>query len=71
LRSARLNEQVIAAFEPIWILTAVGYLAHRFGLLGENATAVLSRFLTLTSRAVLASTAFSLGTLAAIAPLGR
>jgi hypothetical protein len=36
--------KMITAFEPIWILTAVGYLAHRRGLLGENATAVLSRF---------------------------
>jgi malonate transporter and related proteins len=35
---------MLTAFEPIWILTAVGYVAHRQGLLGENATAVLSRF---------------------------
>jgi malonate transporter and related proteins len=35
---------MLTAFEPIWILTAVGYVAHRRGLLGENATAVLSRF---------------------------
>jgi malonate transporter len=35
---------VLTAFEPIWILTALGYIAHRQGLLGENATAVLSRF---------------------------
>src|ERR1700728_3057015 len=36
--------RMLTAFEPIWILTAVGYLACRLGLLGENATAVLSRF---------------------------
>ena len=36
--------RMLTAFEPIWILTAVGYLACRPGLLGENATAVLSRF---------------------------
>jgi malonate transporter len=36
--------RILTAFEPIWILTAAGYLAHRRGLLGENATAVLSRF---------------------------
>ena len=35
---------MVTAFEPIWILTAVGYLAHRQRLLGENATSVLSRF---------------------------
>jgi malonate transporter len=35
---------VLTAFEPIWVLSALGYLAHRQGLLGENATAVLSRF---------------------------
>ena len=35
---------LVAAFEPIWILTAVGYGARRAGLLGEDAALVLSRY---------------------------
>lgn len=35
---------ILAAFEPIWILTAAGYLAGRRGLLGDNAAVVLGRF---------------------------
>ncbi|WP_412741602.1 AEC family transporter [Krasilnikovia sp. MM14-A1004] len=35
---------MVSAFVPIWILTAVGYAARRWGLLGEAATAVLGRF---------------------------
>ncbi|MDG4840220.1 AEC family transporter [Micromonospora sp. WMMD967] len=33
-----------SAFVPIWMLTAVGYAACRWGLLGEAAAAVLGRF---------------------------
>ncbi|WP_280721251.1 AEC family transporter [Kitasatospora sp. MAA4] len=35
---------LLAAFVPIWILTAAGYLTARSGLLGEQAEAVLGRF---------------------------
>jgi hypothetical protein len=35
---------LVAAFEPIWILTAVGYGARRAGLLGDNAALVLGRY---------------------------
>jgi predicted permease len=35
---------LVAAFEPIWILTAVGYGARRAGLLGEDAALVLGRY---------------------------
>ncbi|MFI7205355.1 AEC family transporter [Micromonospora aurantiaca (nom. illeg.)] len=35
---------LVAAFVPIWILTAVGYAACRWGLLGEAAASVLGRF---------------------------
>jgi predicted permease len=35
---------LLAAFVPIWALTAVGYLVGRTGLLGEQAEAVLGRF---------------------------
>lgn len=35
---------LFAAFAPIWALTALGYLAGRTGLLGEQAEAVLTRF---------------------------
>jgi len=35
---------LISAFEPIWILTAVGYACRRWGLLGEAAASVLGRF---------------------------
>ncbi|WP_328534721.1 AEC family transporter [Micromonospora zamorensis] len=35
---------LVSAFVPIWILTAVGYAACRWGLLGEAAAAVLGRF---------------------------
>ncbi|AXO38077.1 hypothetical protein MicB006_5819 [Micromonospora sp. B006] len=34
----------MSAFVPIWILTAVGYAACRWGLLGEAAASVLGRF---------------------------
>ncbi|GAA2529534.1 AEC family transporter [Pilimelia columellifera] len=34
---------VVAAFGPIWILTAAGYLARRLGLVGQQATAALGR----------------------------
>jgi predicted permease len=36
--------RLVEAFEPIWILTAVGYAASRWGLLGESAASVLGRF---------------------------
>jgi malonate transporter and related proteins len=35
---------ILVAFEPIWILTAAGYLARRNGLLGDTAASVLGRF---------------------------
>ncbi|GAA2240849.1 MULTISPECIES: AEC family transporter [Kitasatospora] len=35
---------LLAAFVPIWSLTAVGYLVGRTGLLGEQAEVVLGRF---------------------------
>ncbi|KOX07419.1 AEC family transporter [Micromonospora profundi] len=35
---------LMSAFAPIWILTAVGYAACRWGLLGEAAASVLGRF---------------------------
>lgn len=35
---------LISAFGPIWILTAVGYGARRWGLLDEAAAGVLGRF---------------------------
>jgi predicted permease len=35
---------LLAAFAPIWILTAAGYLVSRSGLLGEQAEPVLGRF---------------------------
>jgi malonate transporter and related proteins len=35
---------LVAAFEPIWILTAVGYGARRAGLLGDDAALVLGRY---------------------------
>lgn len=35
---------MVSAFEPIWILTAAGYLARRTGMLGEGAVTVLGRF---------------------------
>ncbi|BFV60868.1 AEC family transporter [Kitasatospora sp. CMC57] len=37
-------EPLLSSFVPIWALTAVGYLAGRTGLLGEQAEAVLGRF---------------------------
>ncbi|MCX4745230.1 AEC family transporter [Kitasatospora sp. NBC_01287] len=37
-------QPLLAAFVPIWALTAVGYLVSRTGLLGEQAELVLSRF---------------------------
>ncbi|MFD7733293.1 AEC family transporter [Kitasatospora phosalacinea] len=37
-------EALVAAFAPIWVLTAVGWLAGRAGLLGADAEAVLGRF---------------------------
>lgn len=35
---------LLSAFIPIWVLTAVGYTARQRGLLGESAAAVLSRY---------------------------
>ncbi|MDO3686179.1 AEC family transporter [Micromonospora sp. C28ISP2-4] len=35
---------LVSAFVPIWILTAAGYAACRWGLLGEAAASVLGRF---------------------------
>lgn len=35
---------LVSAFVPIWTLTAVGYAACRWGLLGEAAATVLGRF---------------------------
>ncbi|MCX4786418.1 AEC family transporter [Streptomyces sp. NBC_01221] len=35
---------LLSAFAPIWILTAIGYTVGRSGLLGEQAEAVLGRF---------------------------
>ncbi|KDN87184.1 AEC family transporter [Kitasatospora cheerisanensis] len=37
-------EALVAAFAPIWVLTAVGWLAARTGLLGADAESVLGRF---------------------------
>ncbi|WP_328909942.1 AEC family transporter [Streptomyces sp. NBC_00234] len=37
-------QALLSAFTPIWALTAVGYAAGRSGLLGEQAEAVLGRF---------------------------
>jgi len=37
-------QPLFAAFAPIWVLTAVGYLVARTGLLGEHAEQVLGRF---------------------------
>ncbi|MFD9124616.1 AEC family transporter [Kitasatospora sp. NPDC059571] len=37
-------QPLVAAFAPIWILTAIGYLVGRTGLLGAPAEQVLSRF---------------------------
>ncbi|MFF1835014.1 AEC family transporter [Streptomyces sp. NPDC058231] len=35
---------LLSAFAPIWMLTAIGYVVGRSGLLGEQAEAVLGRF---------------------------
>ncbi|WP_406493853.1 AEC family transporter [Streptomyces sp. NBC_00846] len=35
---------LLSAFAPIWMLTAIGYTVGRSGLLGEQAEAVLGRF---------------------------
>ncbi|HTZ44473.1 MAG TPA: AEC family transporter [Jatrophihabitans sp.] len=35
---------LVAAFEPIWVLTGLGYLGRRTGLLGDSADSVLGRF---------------------------
>ncbi|MEU9127639.1 AEC family transporter [Kitasatospora sp. NPDC048540] len=37
-------QSLLAGFAPIWVLTAVGLLIARTGLLGEQAEAVLGRF---------------------------
>ncbi|MFJ5234874.1 AEC family transporter [Kitasatospora sp. NPDC088391] len=76
-------EALVAAFAPIWVLTAVGWLAGRTGLLGAQAEAVLGRFVfhvsmpaalfTVVARTDLAGfantsmLAFAAGTLAATA----
>jgi malonate transporter len=36
--------RLLDAFVPIWVLTALGYLAQRYGLLGPGAATVLGRF---------------------------
>lgn len=36
--------KLMAAFEPIWILTAAGYLARRRGILSDSAVSVLGEF---------------------------
>ncbi|MFG2696918.1 AEC family transporter [Kitasatospora sp. NPDC048407] len=76
-------EALVAAFAPIWVLTAVGWLAARTGLLGADAESVLGRFVfhvampaalfTVVARTDLAGfantsmLAFAAGTLAASA----
>ncbi|WP_354640467.1 AEC family transporter [Kitasatospora camelliae] len=35
---------LLSTFVPIWVLTAIGYLVSRSGLLGDQAEAVLGRF---------------------------
>jgi malonate transporter len=35
---------LISAFIPIWVLAAIGYLARRRGLLGDESASVLGRF---------------------------
>ncbi|GAA2747247.1 MULTISPECIES: AEC family transporter [Kitasatospora] len=42
-------QPLLAAFAPIWVLTAVGYLVSRTGLLGESAEHVLGRFVFLVA----------------------
>ncbi|RKE17957.1 AEC family transporter [Streptomyces sp. TLI_171] len=37
-------EALVEAFAPIWVLTAIGWLAGRTGLLGSQAETVLGRF---------------------------
>ncbi|MFE9425457.1 AEC family transporter [Kitasatospora sp. NPDC006697] len=37
-------QPLLSAFAPIWLLTAVGYLVSRTGILGEQAEPVLSKF---------------------------
>ncbi|GAA1223233.1 AEC family transporter [Kitasatospora nipponensis] len=37
-------QPLLASFVPIWVLTAIGYLVSRTGLLGDQAEAVLGRF---------------------------
>ncbi|MEV4612616.1 AEC family transporter [Kitasatospora sp. NPDC049258] len=37
-------QHLLSGFTPIWVLTAVGYLVARAGLLGPQAEAVLGRF---------------------------
>ncbi|WP_371495823.1 AEC family transporter [Kitasatospora sp. NBC_00374] len=37
-------QSLLSGFAPIWVLTAVGYLVARTGLLGEQAETVLGRF---------------------------
>ncbi|GAA1990749.1 AEC family transporter [Kitasatospora viridis] len=37
-------QPLLSAFAPIWLLTAVGYLVSRTGLLGEQAESVLGKF---------------------------
>jgi malonate transporter and related proteins len=37
--------RLIAAFGPIWILTAAGYLARRWRVLGDSAAAILGQFI--------------------------
>ncbi len=55
---------LLSAFTPIWVLTAVGYLAGRTGLLGERAEDVLGRFVFLLAMPA------ALFTLTARTPLG-
>ncbi|MFE0462056.1 AEC family transporter [Kitasatospora sp. NPDC058965] len=74
-------QPLLAGFAPIWLLTAVGYLVARSGLLGDQAELVLGRFVfhvampaalfTMLAKAPLASfanpsmLAFAAGTLVA------
>ncbi|MGC0315065.1 AEC family transporter [Kitasatospora acidiphila] len=74
-------QPLLSAFVPIWILTAIGYLVSRTGLLGDQAELVLGRFVfhvampaalfTMLAKAPLHSfanpsmVAFAAGTLAA------
>ncbi|MFG2824412.1 AEC family transporter [Kitasatospora sp. NPDC048365] len=42
-------QPLLAAFVPIWVLTAIGYLVSRTGVLGEQAEQVLVKFVFLVA----------------------